>query len=233
MVESPSGDGTPAEPQPSELVKGFEYEKNRYVVLEPEELEKLVPETSKEMEILEFVHLSEIDPVFFETSYYVVPEEAGVRPYSLLLQAMREAGRVGVAKLAMHRREHIILVRPGRVGLIAHTMFFADEVRGGEEYNAPREVVNPRELSLAKHLIESMSAPFEPEKFSDSHRANLERLIQGKLAGKQVAAEAAPAAARAPVVDIVSALERSLAAMKKPSAAESSPAKPRKRKAAS
>jgi DNA end-binding protein Ku len=112
-------------------------------------------------------------------------------------------------------------------------MFFADEVRGGEEYKAPPELVNPRELSLARHLIEHMAAPFEPEKFRDSHRTDLEKLIQDKLAGKQVAAEAEPAVVRTPVVDIVSALERSLAAMKKPPAAESTPAKPRKRKAVS
>ena len=145
-------------PSSGELVKGYEYEKGRYVVLEDEELKSLVPETSKEMQVVEFVRLAEIDPIFFETSYYVVPDEAGQRPYSLLFEALREAEYVGLAQLAMHRREHIVVIRSGVAGLTAHTMFFNDEIRREQEYRAETADLNPRELDLAKRLIETMAS---------------------------------------------------------------------------
>ena len=203
-------------PSSGELVKGYEYEKGRYVVLEDEELKSLVPETSKEMQVVEFVRLAEIDPIFFETSYYVVPDEAGQRPYSLLFEALREAEYVGLAQLAMHRREHIVVIRSGVAGLTAHTMFFNDEIRREQEYRADTADLNPRELDLAKRLIETMAVPFEPEKFRDTYRERLQQMIEAKVAGKEVAREKGAAPKAPAVIDIFDALQKSLNAMKKP-----------------
>jgi DNA end-binding protein Ku len=149
--------------------------------------------------------MDEIDPVFLETSYYVAPDEAGRRPYSLLFEAMREVGFVGLAQLAMHRREHIVALRPGKTGIIAHTMFYPNEVRQTEEYRADIKDLNKKELDLAKRLIETLVTPFEPEKFRDTYRERLEQLI----ASKQPAPAAVPRKP-AQVVDIMAALEKSL-----------------------
>jgi DNA end-binding protein Ku len=187
------------------IVRGYEYNKDEYVVIEDEEIRNITPETSKEMQIVEFVRMDEIDPVFLETSYYVTPDEAGRRPYSLLFEAMREVGFVGLAQLAMHRREHIVALRPGKTGIIAHTMFYPNEVRQAEEYRADTKDLNKKELDLAKRLIETLVTPFEPEKFRDTYRERLEQLI----ASKQPAPAAAPRKP-AQVVDIMAALEKSL-----------------------
>src|SRR2546421_12678487 len=113
----------------SEIVKGYEYRKDEYVVIEPEEIKKIEPKTAKTMEILEFVKESEVDPVFFESSYYLAPDEAGEKPYCLLFEALRRSGYLALAKIAMHNREHIVILRPGKHGILMHTMFYKDEVR--------------------------------------------------------------------------------------------------------
>ena len=109
----------------SEIVKGYEYEKDRYVVIEDEEIKKVAPATAKVMEILEFVKSDEVDPIYLETSYYMAPDEAGEKPYALLFDALKRTGYVGVAKIAMHNREHIVILRPGQNGVLMHTMYFA------------------------------------------------------------------------------------------------------------
>lgn len=195
--------------------RGYEYEKNRFVVLDPEELKNITPKTATEMEILEFVHLSEIDPVYFETSYYVRPEEAGAKPYALLYKALQTSQLVAVARFAMHNREHIVVLRPGKRGIISHTMYFASEVRGNEEYQADLSAVSSKELELANRLVESLAASFEPEKYHDTYREQLEALIAAKVEGKSITADAKPSRT-ARVVDITEALQRSLAAVKKP-----------------
>jgi DNA end-binding protein Ku len=220
------------EPPSSEIVKGFEYDEGRYVVLEDEELKAITPQTSKEMQIVEFVRLPEIDPIYFETSYYVHPEEAGQRPYALLFEALKESAFVALAQLSMHRRQHIVVIRSGESGLIAHTMFFATEIRKHEEYGADANEIKPRELDLAKRLIETMAVPFEPEKFHDTYRERMQQLIEAKVAGKHVAREHAAAPQSAQVVDIFEALQKSLNAIKKPAAQVSpAPSKRRARKA--
>ncbi len=201
------------------VVHGYEYEKGRYVVLEDEDIRGITPQTSKEMQVLEFVRLAEIDPLYFETPYYVAPDEPGERPYALLYEALRETGFVGLAQLAMHRREHIVVVRPGRSGLIAHTMYYPDEIRSAEEFHADPSQINPRELELAKKLIATMAAPFEPEKFRDTFRDRLRQMIEARIQGRQVAQERGAARPTAEVVDIMQALEKSLKAARKPAAA--------------
>lgn len=204
------------------VVKGYEFEKNRFVALEAEELKSIAPKTATQMEIQEFVSLADVDPVYFETSYYVVPEDAGQKAYGLLYRALQTTNLVAVAQFAMHGREHVVLVRPAKRGLIAHTMFFANEVRGDEEFRADVSNVSPKELQLAETLIESLKGPFEPEKYRDTYREQLEALIAKKVAGQPITPEVAPARS-AEVVDITEALQRSLAALKKPAASAEKP----------
>lgn len=197
------------------IVKGYEYEKDRYVALEPEELKSLAPKTSSGMEIQEFVALADIDPVYFETSYYVSPEEAGQKAYALLYRSMQTTGLVAIAQFAMHTREHVVVLRPGKKGLLAHTMFFVSEVRADEEYIADTRVVAEKELTLAETLIRSLTAPFEPDKYRDSYKERLKSMIAQKVKGQPVTVSArTPKPAE--VVDIADALRRSLANLKKP-----------------
>ena len=118
----------------SELVKGYEYEKDRYVVIEDEDIKKVAPKTAKVMEILEFVKADQVDPIYLESSYYMAPDEGGEKPYALLFEALRRSNFYGVAKIAMHNREHIIILRPGAKGILSHTMYYADEIRQVDEF---------------------------------------------------------------------------------------------------
>jgi len=196
---------------PAELVKGYEYAKDQYVVVEEQDLRQLALPTSTEMQIVEFVRFAEIDPVFLETSYYVVPDQAAEKPYALLREAMRGSGFAAIGELTMHRRDHVVIVRPGRTGLIAHTMFYPDEVRSIEEFRTDTSLVNQKELSLATSLVQAMAQPFEPAQFKNNFRARLQQLIEARIEGKQIShAAAAPERASAKVVDILEALKRSL-----------------------
>lgn len=210
-------------PQES-VVKGYEFEKGRYVEIDPEELKSIAPKTSSGMEIQEFVALSEIDPVYFETSYYVTPEEAGEKAYALLYRAMQTTGLVAVAQFAMHTREHVVVLRPGKTGLLAHTMFYTSEVRADEEYHADTKMVAQRELDLAETLIRSLAASFEPAKYRDAYRERLESIIAKKVEGQPVTPLDLPQRP-APVVDIAEALQKSLANLKKPAASQPARAK--------
>jgi DNA end-binding protein Ku len=206
----------------SELVKGYEYEKDRYVVVDEEEIKRMAPKTAKVMEILEFVKAEEVDPVFFDASYYLLPDEAGERPYTLLFEAMRRSGYVSIAQLTMHNREHTVIVRPGRHGLLLHTMFYNEEVRAVDEFRTDASQVKEKELELAMLLVDNLAASFEPAKFKDSYRENLRNMIDAKIRGAQVV-ELPVEAARAPVVDIMEALKTSLARLKKPAGAAADP----------
>jgi DNA end-binding protein Ku len=199
----------------SDIVKGYEYEKDKYVVVEDEEIKKVAPKTAKTMEVLEFVKASEVDPIFLESSYYLAPDEGGEKPYALLFESLRQSGFVGVAKIAMHNREHIVILRPGARGILLHTMYYPDEIRQVEEFRTDTSTVKPKELELAKTLVASLEAPFEPDKYKDNYRENLMAMIKAKVEGKEVVAPAAPTH-KAPVIDILEALKMSLAEGKKP-----------------
>jgi DNA end-binding protein Ku len=186
------------------------------VVLRDEEIKRLRPKTSSTMEILSVTKLSEIDPVFFETSYYVVPDAAGEKPYALLFASLHQSGYVALAKMAMHGREHIMVIRPGRRGLLAHTMYYNDEVRGEHEFDTDVTPVQEKELHLATEFVRALATPFEPEQFRDEYRAQLRELIEAKAAKRQVVSQERPPAAAAPVVDIMEALKKSIQAAKKP-----------------
>jgi DNA end-binding protein Ku len=215
----------------SDLLRGYEYGKNQYVVIDEEDIRKITPRTATEMQILEFVRFAEIDPLYLETSYYVAPDAAGDKAYALLFTAMRDTGYAAVAQVAMHRREHVLTLRSGKSGIIAHTLYYPDEVRANLEYRSDENLVIPKELTLAKTLIETLAAPFEPGKFKDTYRERLRELIDAKVQGRQVAQAAARPAAK--VVDIMDALQKSLAAAsaaRKPAKSESGPVKKRQRR---
>jgi DNA end-binding protein Ku len=204
----------------SEIVKGFEYRKDEYVVIDPEEIKKIEPKTAKTMEILEFVKAGEVDPVYFESSYYLLPEEAGRRPYALLTKALEESEYVAIAKLTMHNREYTVFLRPHEGGMMLHTMYYEEEVKKVEGFGAPDVELKDSEVKVAHQLIEALAAKWEPEKFHDDFQENLKKLIQTKLEGGEVAEVEQPKKL-APVVDLMAALKASLVQMegrKKPAA---------------
>src|ERR1700757_1522215 len=222
----------------NELVKGYEYEKDHYVVIDDEDIKKVAPRTAKVMEILEFVKADQVDPIYLESSYYVAPDEGGEKAYALLFTALKDSGYYGGAKVAMHNREHIIVLRPGAKGILSHTMYFQDEIRQVEEFRTDTSLVKEKELEMAKMLISSLEAEFEPQKYHDEYRDNLRKMIEAKIEGKKIVA--APTEHVAPVIDIMEALKRSLAEKRKPAAhavaaetaaseAESEEATPKKR----
>ena len=198
----------------SELVKGYEYEKDHYVEIDDEDIKKVAPKTAKVMEILEFVKSDDVDPIYLESSYYVAPDEGGEKPYALLFQALRDSSYYGVAKVAMHNREHIIILRPGSKGILSHTMFYQDEIRQVEEFRTDTSLVKDKELAMAKMLISSLEAEFEPQKYQDNYRTNLQKMIEARVAGQKVVAT--PETHVAPVIVIMEALKKSLAEKRKP-----------------
>jgi DNA end-binding protein Ku len=210
----------------SEIVKGYEYEKGQYVLVEDEEVKKIAPPSASTMEIQEFVHVADVDPLYLDASYYMLPEDAGRKAYQLLVETMEESGRAAIAKLCMHQREYVVLVRPRDHGLTLHTMYFADEVRALPEYGEQGEVkVKPEEVKLAKQLVESLAGEFDPKKYHDEYKERLKSLLDAKLAGQEVAVAAQPQLA--PVIDMMEALKKSLAAREAP------PSKPPARAVAS
>ncbi|MCB1019683.1 MAG: Ku protein [Acidobacteria bacterium] len=223
-----------------ELAKGYEVAKDEYILIDEEEIKKIAPQSSSTMEILEFVKIDEIDPLYFDSSYYTTPDEAGRKPYALLTKAMQESGYCAIAKISMHQREHTVVVRPYKGGMTLHTMFYADEVRDISEYGPISDVeIKDQELKLAEQLIDSLAKPFDPEEFSDSYRTKVQEMINAKIEGRE--SEAEPTRRLAPVVDLMEALQKSLgekAEKKSPQRAETSEApkkttKAKSRKAAS
>jgi DNA end-binding protein Ku len=201
----------------SEIVKGYEYEKGRYVVVDDEDVKKVAPKTAKVMEIQEFVKADDVDPIFLESSYYMAPDEGGEKPYALLFEAMRQSKYYAIAKIAMHNREHVIILRPGAKGILLHTMYYVDEIRQVDEFRTNTDLVKPKELDMAKMLIESLAGGFEPEKYHDTYRDNLMKMIEDKVEGRKVVETPAPHVA--PVIDIMEALKKSLAEKKPPAVA--------------
>ena len=169
------------------------------------------------MEILEFVKGEDVDPVYLDSSYYMAPDEGGEKPYALLFAALKKTGYYGVAKIAMHNREHIVIMRPGEHGLLLHTMYFADEVRKTEEFRTDTENIREKELALALNLVEALSGEFEPQKYSDTYRDNLRKMIEAKIEGHSVVET--PETKIAPVIDIMEALKKSLEMRKPPAVA--------------
>jgi DNA end-binding protein Ku len=217
---------TEAAVQPSEILKGYEVEKDEFVVLAPEEVAALRPRTSSELEITEFVRVEEIDPAYYDTSYFVVPESGGEKAYSLLFATLKETGHAGMGLLAMHGREHVVLIRAASEALVLHTIFYANEV-GRATYRADSDRANAKELELAKMLVGALEAKFEPEKWKDRYEERLKALIESRA---PVASARAPehTPRQVPAADIMEALRKSLERARKPVASEQGPPKPKR-----
>ena len=204
----------------NELVKGFEVEKDRYVIVNDEDVKQIAPASSDNMEILEFVRAEGIDPIYFDASYFMVPEDAGKKAYHLLLETMRKSGFSAIAKIAMHQREYTVVVRPHADGLLLHTMFYPEEVREVPEFRRDETVsVKPQEVALAEKLVEGLAADFDPSKYHDEYQQKLMQMIEAKKEGQAIPGEKPKQ--RAPVIDLMQALQKSLSELpRKPAAKE-------------
>ncbi|OUN01232.1 MAG: Ku protein [Paenibacillaceae bacterium ZCTH02-B3] len=199
-----------------DIARGYEYEKGRFVLFDEEELEAIKPESARTIRILDFVSLEEIDPIYFQKTYYLSPDQAGEGAYALLLEAMRQTGRIGIARVAIRSKSSLAAIRAYGDCICMETMFYPDEIRSLEAVpNLPKETrVDPRELDLAKMLIEQLTAPFDAAKYTDDYRAAVLDAIGRKIAGQGADVVAAPAAERTNVIDLMAALQASLEAVK-------------------
>lgn len=197
-----------------DIVKGYEYDKGRFVLFEKDELEQLAGEKSKTIQILDFVALKEIDPIYFQKTYYLSPDQAGGNAYNLLMQAMLESGRIGVAKISIRSKSSLAAIRVIDNCLAMETIFYPDEIRPISQVpGLPDAVnVNDKELTMAKLLIEQLSTPFEPGKYTDDYRVNMMEMINSKIAGEEI--QVSPQQEQTNVIDLMSALQASLEAAK-------------------
>ena len=213
-VDSGTGEEVPYE----DIVKGYEIAKDRYVVIEPGELDALEPKKTKTIEIEDFVELGQIDPVFYDHPYYLAPGAGGVKPYRLLLEAMRETGRVAIARVVIRSKEQLVAIRPMGDALGMATMIFADEVTAPERIDEIKEAAEvkttKRELDMAVQLVSSLAGDFEPGKYRDSYRQEVLDLIERKAQGEEIAVAPAPEQAAEPAPDLMSALQASLEAVR-------------------
>jgi len=194
--------------QRSDIEKGYEVSKGKYVVVEDEELKKVAPATATTMEILQFVANDEVDPIYLERSYYVGADEKTTKPYALFVAALEASKQHAVAKIAMHNREHIVLIRPSEFGLVLHTLYYANELHEANRGRSGHAKFSAKELDLAKTLVTHLKAPFKPERYKDTYRANVERLLEEKRKGQKITVIKQPR--ERPVTDILEALKRSL-----------------------
>jgi DNA end-binding protein Ku len=198
-----------------EISRGYEYEPGRFVLFEKEELEQVNGEANKEIKILDFVHLTDIDPIYFQKTYYLAPGETGAGAYNLLLESMRQTGMIGIAKISIRSKSSLAAIRVIDNCIAMETIFYPDEIRSITQVpNLPEKVnVQERELDMAKMLIEQLSTTFDPEKYKDEYRGRLLEAIEHKVAGEEV--QTAPEPHRANVIDLMAALQASLDATRK------------------
>jgi DNA end-binding protein Ku len=195
----------------ADIVKGYETGKGEYVVVDEEDLKKVAPATASTMDIVQFVREPDVDPIYFERSYYVAPAEDVSKPYELFLKALEETHYSAIAKVSMHAREHVVLIRASEGGLLLHTMYYPDELNAANKLKAQAKAASTKqEMELAVKLIHQLAAPFKPDQFHDTYRENVEKLIAEKQAGHTVTPQAKPR--KAQVVDLMEALKKSLKA---------------------
>jgi DNA end-binding protein Ku len=231
-VDSSTGDEVPFE----EIVKGYEITPDRYVMIEPEELEAFDPKATRTIDIEEFADISEIDPIYYDHNYYLAPTSGGAKAYRLLLDAMREAGKVGIGRVVLRSKQQLCALRPTGDVLTLTTMLFGDEVLAPDRIDELDDIAeaeaSQRELAMAQQLINSLSAEFDPSRFHDEYREKVLELIEKKAAGEEIAVQPeAEEPAAAP--DLMAALEASLAAVTADSDDAPKPApKPARKRAA-
>jgi DNA end-binding protein Ku len=213
-IDPQTGDEVPYE----EIVKGYEIAPDRYVVIEPGELEALEPKKTRTIEIEDFVELAQIDPIYYEHPYYLAPGPGGAKPYRLLLEAMQQTERVAIARVVMRSKEALVAVRPMGDVLELATMLFGDEILPPERIEDlpdPAEVkTTKRELDIAKQLVDSLAGDFEPTKYRDTYREQVLALIERKAQGEEIAVQPPAEEVPAPAPDLMSALKASLEAVR-------------------
>jgi DNA end-binding protein Ku len=216
------------------IVKGYEYEKDKYVILTDEDFDAVPVESSRAIDIVQFVDLEDIDPLYFQKSYYLVPEETGLKAYALLREAMSKDGRVAIAKVAFREKEHLCTLRSKDGIFVLETMFWPDEIRATDFDVLDKETpIRPQEIEMARSLIENLSDDFHPEQFHDEYREGLLQIVEKKVAGEEI--EVVPEPEPTKVVDLMQALKASVEATKKkaaPKKAATRQRQPRQKKAA-
>lgn len=227
-VDSSTGDEVPYE----EIVKGYEITPERYVLISPEELDALDPKATKTVDIEEFVDLTEIDPIFYDHNYYLAPSTGGAKAYRLLLDAMRESGKVGIGRVVLRSKQQLCALRPTPAALTLTTMLFGDEVLAPDRLDELDSVgeaqATERELKMARQLIDSLSGEFDPSKFRDEYRERVLQLVERKASGEEIAVQPqAEEPAAAP--DLMAALEASLAAVRGDGDEHPAPKPPRRK----
>ena len=213
------------------IVKGYEYEKDRYVILTDEDFEAIPVESSRAIDIQQFVELEEIDPMQYKKSYYLVPEETGAKAYALLREALNRSGKVGIAKVSFRDKEHLAALRFRDEAFVLETMYWPDEIReadfGGVDVSAK---VRPNELEMAQTLIDNLTADWDPAEFKDDYREAMLRIVEAKINGEEI--EIVEPEPTAKVVDLMDALKASVAAAKKGTKVEPEPRKKAAKKTA-
>ena len=195
----------------NDIVRGYEYEKGRYVILGDEDFARVNPEATQSVDIVQFVELSEIDPMYFDKPYYLEPEKRGRHAYALLREALKESGKVGIAKVVIRSREHLAALKPSGEALVLELMHFADEIVEASTLELPAaEKPAENEMKVAQMLIDTMTQAFDPEQFRDTYREELLAMIEARAAGKEAPQAEAPAPRRDNVVNLMDVLQKSL-----------------------
>jgi len=205
-----------------EVVRAFEFSKDQYVEVTDEDLEALPIPSKHTIELTSFVKQTEIDPVYFERTYYLEPEQIGAKPYALLMRSLKTKQVCAVAKVALRNKESLCVLRAGESVLMLETLYYPDEIRTADLPAEPEVLVSPQELSMALTLVEMLEEPFDPKKYHDGYRAALLEVIEAKANGQEVVAQ--PEVALPKTVDLMAALKASLEAAKKGKPAASEPA---------
>ncbi len=197
----------------ADLVRGYEYEKGRYVIVSDEDFARVNPEATQSVDILQFVELTEIDPMYFDKPYYLEPEKRGRHAYALLREALKASGKVGIAKVVIRSREHLAALKPSGEALVLELMHFADEIVDVASLELPAaETPAENEMKVAQMLINTMTQAFDPAQFRDTFREQMLAMIEARAAGKETPVEDAPAPRRDNVVNLMDVLQKSLEA---------------------
>ncbi len=196
-----------------DTVKGYEYSKEQFVVMDENDFEKVPVATAHSVDIMSFVEASEVDPVYYQNSYYLEPEDIGAKPYALLREVLVKTKRVGIAKVSFQKREHLCTLRPIGDVLALHTMYYHDEVLATNELKDPKQAVTAAELSLAETLVKALEKPFTPDKYKDDYRDALKKVVDAKLKGVELKETKIPKSLES--VDLMKALRESLDTVRK------------------
>jgi DNA end-binding protein Ku len=214
----------------SEVIKGYEYETGQYVLIDGDEIQKITPPSGKTMEIIAFLQNGAVDPIYFDSSFFALPDAHAEKSYRLLVKAIEDTKKIGLAKVTMHQREYTVFIRARNNGLTLHTMYYQNEIATVAGYGRIPDVkLKPEEVKLADQLVENLSAAFKPEAYKDEFQERLNELIEAKMKGKTIAAT--PQAKKAPVIDMMEALKKSLAGTTTPHNAVSASTRRQRRRA--